>query len=354
MEKLITFIVPIYKIKEEYLRKCIESLLSQNLDNYHIILVDDGSPDNCGVICEEYSKKSNSIHVIYQDNLGVSAARNKAIEITNSDWIIFVDADDWVDCNYTQDVELLINGLQKNEPDIIMLAYYKEYKDGKELIGMHANDGFLSQPKYREVRKAAFYKLSEEGTKSKYEVVNIWNKVYKTDFIKMNHLEFVLEARKGQDQIFNAEALNCTNNIYYVGRAYYHYRCLQESRTNRYDPQIIKLTNIELECLKKIIRKYNLEDICGSSLEKRTCTKIYACLRLDCFNPNNINGFLSKMKNAIELIDSEPYRSALENVKVYELTGAEKAFVLLLKIRCIPIVYFLVTNKDRLFRKRLN
>lgn len=104
-EQKISIIVPVYKV-EAYLRQCIDSILAQTYQNFELILVDDGSPDNCGAICDEYAAQDNRIMVIHQDNSGVSAARNAVIdwvmEHSNSCWITFVDSDDCIVPGYLQ------------------------------------------------------------------------------------------------------------------------------------------------------------------------------------------------------------------------------------------------------------
>ena len=101
----LSIIVPIYGV-EQYLRKCVDSLLNQDLDNYEIILVDDGSPDTCPQICDEYAKRvnseegrGNSIKVIHRENGGLSAARNSGIEVAKGEYIMFVDSDDYIEPN---------------------------------------------------------------------------------------------------------------------------------------------------------------------------------------------------------------------------------------------------------------
>jgi glycosyltransferase involved in cell wall biosynthesis len=104
-------IVPIYKI-EKYLKRCIDSVLSQTCKDFELILVDDGSPDNCGKICDEYAEKDNRIHVIHKENGGLSSARNAGIDWafanSNSEWITFIDSDDWV---YPKYLETLYNAI---------------------------------------------------------------------------------------------------------------------------------------------------------------------------------------------------------------------------------------------------
>lgn len=124
MEK-ISVIVPVYKV-EPYLRRCVDSILGQTYPHFELILVDDGSPDNCGAICDEYAKIDERIHVIHQENSGVSAARNVAIDWafdhSTSEWITFIDSDDWVHPRY---LELLLKAAKESGSMISMCRYAK-------------------------------------------------------------------------------------------------------------------------------------------------------------------------------------------------------------------------------------
>ena len=98
MKDLISVIVPVYKV-EEYIHRCVDSILAQSYDKLEVILVDDGSPDNCGLICDEYHTQDERVKVIHRENGGLSAARNSGLEIATGEYIMFVDSDDWLDIN---------------------------------------------------------------------------------------------------------------------------------------------------------------------------------------------------------------------------------------------------------------
>ena len=102
-EPLITVVVPIYNV-EDYLNKCIESIVNQTYKNLEIILVDDGSPDNSPKMCDDWAKKDKRIKVIHKENGGVSSARNIGIDKSKGEWITFVDADDWIEKTYIEDM----------------------------------------------------------------------------------------------------------------------------------------------------------------------------------------------------------------------------------------------------------
>lgn len=125
---LISIIVPVYNV-EKYLPQCVDSLLQQTYPNVEIVLVDDGSPDQSGRICDEYAAKDQRVKVIHQKNQGVSAARNNGMAAASGEWITFVDADDWFDTDACQH---LINEAQKQDGcDVVIFSFVKNYEEGE-------------------------------------------------------------------------------------------------------------------------------------------------------------------------------------------------------------------------------
>lgn len=123
----VTVIVPVYKV-EPYLRRCVDSILAQTFRLFDLVLVDDGSPDNCGRICDEYAEKDSRIHVIHQENRGLSGARNAGIEWafseSSSEWLTFIDSDDWVHSEY---LEILLSAAARHDTDIVIGRYVNSF-----------------------------------------------------------------------------------------------------------------------------------------------------------------------------------------------------------------------------------
>jgi glycosyltransferase involved in cell wall biosynthesis len=119
---VISIIVPVYKV-EPYLRHCIDSILAQTFTDFECILIDDGSPDDCPAICDEYAKKDGRIVVIHQKNSGVSRARNAGLDIALGEWICFVDSDDWIEPNM---YEVLLKACTTKDGDIAVCNFFIE------------------------------------------------------------------------------------------------------------------------------------------------------------------------------------------------------------------------------------
>lgn len=128
MRPLISIIVPVYKV-EKYLKECIESILAQTYKELEIILVNDGSPDNCGKICDFYANMDNRIRVIHKENGGLSSARNAGIDICNGEYISFIDSDDFVSPYF---IEIFYKGVELNDSDIVSYTWPLNFIDGLE------------------------------------------------------------------------------------------------------------------------------------------------------------------------------------------------------------------------------
>lgn len=127
MEPLVSVIVPVYKV-EQYLPRCIDSIIGQTYENLEIILVDDGSPDSCGKICDEYAAKDPRIKVIHKENAGVSAARNTGLDTATGEYIMFVDSDDYLALDAT---EVLYTRMQRDGSDMAVGKHIEIYDDGR-------------------------------------------------------------------------------------------------------------------------------------------------------------------------------------------------------------------------------
>lgn len=203
MQPKISVIVPVYNV-EKYLPRCLDSLLSQTFSEFDLILVDDGSPDKCGMICDQYAATDKRIYVIHQKNVGLSAARNRGIEWSlsnsNSQWITFVDSDDWVHPQYLQ---ILHEMVEKYKVDISVCAYrrmddntiwnVKSYDTEED--GCWIPEEFFSQ--YRVNATVAWGKLYKKSYFSNYRYPV--GKIHEDEFITYQllfGLPFIAYTRK--------------------------------------------------------------------------------------------------------------------------------------------------------------
>lgn len=349
MKPFLSIIVPVYKIEEKYLRACFDSLAKQDMDNFQVIVVEDGSPDNAGEICDEYAARDKRFIVIHQENQGVSVARNRGIDAADTDWITFVDPDDWVEQDF---VSQLYSLKEKYPADIYLYDYFQEFACQSNVKFLKKESGKLDSEWVENFKIGIFNHLIVDGKVYEYETGTVWNKMYRTALIKDNKLRFDPEARKGQDVIFNAEALQYTNDFYYLHKALYHYRYLQGSVTNRFNNEITNYIEIAFRNYERIIRKFNLGQNYWDAYYARVVTRVYTSLRLFYFHPSNEMSKDAVNQELKELLKRNPYSTALKNFKYKDLTIEQKVFVFLLKVNMFGIIRLLVQWRQKFQRAK--
>lgn len=203
----ISVIVPIYMV-EEYLRQCLDSLVNQTYKDIEIILVDDGSPDRCGEICEEYAKKDARIIVIHQENGGLSAARNAGLDIAQGEYIMFVDSDDWVEPSFC---EKALEAILEHQVDMAIMGFFVTYKNKVVPIK-------TPSPRILDGTEAMLHVILHDEP-SIYNAV--WNKIYhKRLFL---NLRFPL-GMIAEDAAVQYKILHITPKVYVFDQCLYYYR----------------------------------------------------------------------------------------------------------------------------------
>lgn len=200
---LVTVIMPIYKIEECYLRNSIESVLAQTYKNLEIILVDDGSPDNCGSVCDEYAIQDRRVKVYHLQNGGVSVARNYGLDHCHGDYVMFVDSDDYIVKDY---IRVLYELLQKNNDDCVCSKCRYVYSDN-----LIQEEQFSAKYFYltkSEVLKELFYL---KHANQKLEIGAVWGTMYKSKLLK--NVRFEPNVIMGEDFLFKYNVFKNINKL---------------------------------------------------------------------------------------------------------------------------------------------
>ncbi len=214
MEDLISVIVPVYKV-EKYLNKCIESIVNQTYKNLEIILVDDGSPDECGKICDNYAQKDMRIKVIHKENGGLSDARNAGINISNGKYISFIDSDDYIDLEY---IELLYKTIKKDKSDMAISSHKVIYENGTILEKATKEESILES---KEVLKRILY---DDGID-----LSAWAKLYKIELFEEIRYP---KGRLFEDAATTYKLVDKCKKISIISKSTYNYIIRGNSITN--------------------------------------------------------------------------------------------------------------------------
>lgn len=227
----ISIIVPMYNV-EKFLPRCIESLINQTFINIEIILVDDESPDNSGLMADEYAKNDSRITVIHQKNKWLGGARNSGIRQARGEYILFVDSDDYISLDAC---EKLIHIMKSGQPDVIMFDSYSVDRDGTVLSSVSHNI-------------AANIILEKEQIKdllhpiviSSHEINSACMKMYKTSILKNNNLYFDEKIRYAEDYEYVLRLLQKINSFLYLKLPLYYYVENSNSIMHVCDPNIVQ------------------------------------------------------------------------------------------------------------------
>lgn len=208
--QLISIVVPVYNVAP-YLPKCLDSICCQSYTNWELILVDDGSTDRTGEICDDYSHKDERIMVIHVPNGGASYARNIGNELANGEWITYVDGDDWIDEDY---LEKLYEPISQNPEIEFVQGGCKRYKEGEEPSVFHQYPYYLgSEP---------IYILNH------FRGLSI-SKLFKKSILWENHLLFDENVTIEEDYLFTLDYINFVHDYCFIDSTSYYYRYREDS-----------------------------------------------------------------------------------------------------------------------------
>lgn len=210
----ISVIIPVYNC-ESYLERAINSIVSQNIfDSMELILVDDGSTDGSGKICDKYSDEHENVIVIHQENSGVSVSRNNGIEKAQGEWIAFLDSDDYF-------LENAFEKMLENKADMICF----DHTSGWDESNIHFNKSYYTKDEFDD----ELYPVMATD----FVFYNCWNKLYKKRIISDNNLQFIPGKKYGEDMMFVYEYIKYINNFSFIDKPLYYYYQNENSVTKK-------------------------------------------------------------------------------------------------------------------------
>lgn len=231
---LISIIIPVYNA-EKFLIKCLDSIKKQTYKNIEVILINDGSTDKSGEICDDYCTSDSRFKVIHKENGGVSSARNCGLSEVSGDYICFIDPDDWVELDM---IKVLFELTQNYNSEIGICGYYKE-ESGK-ILNKIGNQKVLNYSNHEALNEI----LKEDSFKG-----FLWNKIFSTQIIN-NEVYFNEEIHFCEDLLFVCQCILKSSNIAYNTKPYYHY-IIHDNNACKANYSLKKTTS--LEAIEKII-----------------------------------------------------------------------------------------------------
>lgn len=234
----ISVIVPVYKV-EKYLPKCIDSILQQIFTDFELLLIDDGSPDNSGKICDEYAIKDSRIRVFHKKNGGVSSARNLGLDNAKGEWISFIDADDWISCDFLS--------FDHEEADVIQKSYQTISQSGKIIAINHLHSNIINS-------KKSLYKFYVNKRNNA-----LWDKIIAKKLI--GNRRFDINVKIGEDFLFFLGLIPSINTYLFSDIGYYYYLNRSNSAMSKVEENKQERASILLANLRNVEKETALKNI---------------------------------------------------------------------------------------------
>lgn len=336
-------ILPVYNVIP-YLDRCIQSVLAQEFVDYELILVDDGSTDGSGEVCDIYSSQYDFIHVIHKENGGLSSARNAGLTVAKGKYIWWVDSDDWIEPNA---LHILYQASVATVPDIVKFGYFRAEKDCRtQCNNAILSEGFYGCENVDQLVQKAFYYAG------KY-VLSAWSHAYRRDFLETNGLEFISERLIGsEDYLFNLEALLEAKSIQVTAEPLYNYEYREGSLSNSYKKDLPeRYTRLYLFLTEFCAERNKLE-----KHEGEICSFFVWHLIHGTFIPNEYHvtaqhSLKDGRKNIRRYLKNSELQYAIRHCDHSRFTNKQRIQVIAMQLGFEPVFYYLFVVKPRKKRR---
>lgn len=300
-QSLVSIIVPIFNT-EKYLKNCINSILNQSLEDIEVILVDDGSTDSSGKICDVFCKQSNKIKVIHKRNEGVSIARNIGIKAAKGEYIGFVDSDDYVN----KDMYLnMYTKAKENNCDIVMCDCYVQYKDKVELDTIKLLSESM-QLKNNEIYPKLLVDMAGSMCKC----------LYRKELLITNNILCPNEIKLSEDRIFNIFSFGYSKKIFYLKEALYIQKVRENSATTKYYDNMLELVLYARKNMFMALDKlWNKSDIYKAAYENQNINSICQCINNE-YHRKCKKNIYEKYKAIKYIINNSGVREIVSNIDI--------------------------------------
>lgn len=348
MDSLISIIVPVYNT-ENYLEKCLLSLVNQTYKNIEIIIVDDGSPDNSMNIIQKFVLADNRVKVISQKNQGLSGARNTGMNNTNGDYIMFIDSDDWIEIDTC---EKAINASEKYNADVVFWSYIKEFSNSqKDNYLFDKTEIIWSEKNINQLSRRMVGLVGDElaNPQSIDNLVTAWGKLYKKSVI--GDVRFTDTKIIGtEDALFNIEVFLGINSAVYIPDLLSHYRKDNESSlTHNYKKKLVSRWREMYSRIKFLLDRNDMSREYYDALKNRICFGLIG-LGINLAEDKKMS-FKEKKKEIYNILSMKHYQIALKDLDFSYLPIQWKVFFKLAKNNNALLLLWLLEIMDYLRKK---
>ena len=349
----VSIIVPAYNV-ENYIERCLNSLVNQTFKDIEIITINDGSTDKSLELLNKYAKEDIRVSVIDLGDEGVSYCRNLGVEKANGKYIMFVDSDDWIDSNM---IEAMYKKAEENKLDLVMCSYIREFKDhSKEKIFNLPEEIIYKEDKVKnELLRKLVGPVKEELSNPEMldALGTVWGKLYRADILKENKLKFVdlSEIGSAEDTLFNIFTFNYLKKVMFLNKPMYHYwRDNPKSVTSQYNPKLKEQRKVFFKYISDFLKENNFVQVFEEALNNRICTSVLGLGLIECSKNNKVSG-INKIKNIKKIINEEYVRNAYKNLELKYFSIHWRIFYFFIKNKMSFCSYLMLSTIEFLRAK---
>ena len=353
---LITIVVPVYKVPYEMLKKCLDSICNQTSYNFEAILIDDGSPDECGAICDEYAGKYGFMRVIHQENGGLSVVRNNGVDQAAGEWVCFVDGDDWIEPNTVEFAERYVEKYTK--ADVLIWDEFYDI-DGISIPNQFFGKSFDGVAEFRgkETEKLIEMILPEKGANPRstnfVDIGTANARLYNVDFLRKNKLYNKPGLKRTQDNVFNLWVFYKAEFVCYAGENLYHYVYNEEAATKKYTPDIADTMQFLYESIIEFVEYTDNAVKYRPRVYLRFIRTIARIFELNYANPKNEKSLLIRLKDARADMQRPCYQEIIYKCDTKDQPFSIRLIHGLLKKRMYLSLFILTYLNAKTRKKRL-
>lgn len=338
----ISVIIPVYNV-EKYLNRCIDSVINQDGINLEVILVDDGSTDSSGNICDHYSKTNDNVVVMHQANSGQGLARNAGIDVARGEYIAFLDSDDYMSDGCYKNILKII---KENNADACAFSYTQHTPDGEECYSATVyNDKYVGKA----IRKRfVLHFFGDSIEDDNMRGVSSCMTVFRKDILINNHIRFKSEREVfSEDTLFNLDFCKCANCIITLSNTYYHYCLKSDSFTQAYMNNRLDLTEAFCKMLIDYSKEYEITDIVYKRINMVLWISIMDCIKQELIKTDMCSfGTTYKAINNL-ILDTKVQKNASE-MSYSDLKVTQRALLFCLRNKLV--IGTIILGKLRLKR----
>lgn len=345
---MISFIMPIYNTDVGWIRRSVKSIVEQTLDELELLIIDDGSENKIADLIDDISANDKRIKVFHKVNQGSSVARNVGMDHAKGEYVAFIDADDWIEADYIEQVQPY---LDEYCPDMLAFAHADHGGSGiKE--NLHGTKEFYIYDKI-EKKEMQLVVLHKDKPSDMYQMFfgAPWNIVYRKEFLDGNNIRYVPGLFKAQDSVFNLYALEKAEKITYLNKVLYHYNKNDASVTHRYKGGHEHICKLLLE-YRKFIETYHKGEKEYMDVYNYGGIIVFDGLcKLNFFHINNPHPVTDRKREMKELLNTPPFSDIVNEVDVGSLTQFKRMQIFAMRHRWyqgIKILFWLKQMRHRI------